>query len=234
MPIRNRQLMLPNGYKYTQPETNFQVDRYSSFDSAVNQVISHRLGNPYLIQKNGWTTDRPTVEMEVDNFNTRFCVAMGGDWLQWVTEGGSLAAVPFQPPPPQPLLSQLAGGAAAVRKLAVGAALLFEWEESGAPPVAPELSAKRAAVCAVCPLNSQKELGDWFTGPVSEGIRKKMGRLHQMALTTPSDGVLGVCSACLCPLKLKCHTPLDLIAKRLKPEARAELHSSCWILAEGA
>ena len=52
-----------------------------------------------------------------------------------------------------------------------------------------------------------------------------------MDLKTSKDAELNVCQACLCPLKLKVHTPMSLIQKRLKPEQRAELDPKCWILA---
>jgi hypothetical protein len=229
MAMKSRQAALPNGWQYRQPETAWVPTRYSSFDSVVDQLIAHRMGNPYLMQTNGWSIDRATVEMEVDRYNERFCRAMGGDWLQWV-DGGPPIQVPFQPPPPPPILSQLAGGVAAVKKLASGAAILFEWEESKEPPVAAELSTKRAAICSTCPKNSKDVAMQWVTGPLAEGFRRRVERLHQLNLTTPSDAQLGGCSACLCPLPLKVHAPLHLVLKRLTPEQRADLAPQCWIL----
>jgi len=229
MPLKNRLTGLPNGFQYRQPETNWVPDRYSSFASVVAQLIHHRLGNPHLMEKNGYSVDRATVEMEVDNFNTAFCRAMGGDWLAYV-EGGPAPPIPFHNPPPPPNLSPFPGGVAAVKKLASGMAVLFDWEEGGEPPVAPELSAKRAAVCAPCPKNSPGALSQYLTGPLSDGFRKRLERLHQMNLNTPSDAQLFACEACLCPMRLKVHAPLSLIEARLKPEVRAELDPRCWIL----
>ena len=115
--------------------------------------------------------------------------------------------------------------------MAAGAALLMDWEQSKQPPVGPEVSAARAAVCVQCPKNTPGDFTSWFTKPVAEMLRSKLARLHAMNLTTPDDDRLHVCEVCLCPLKLKVHTPLDLIEKHMKPATKAELPPACWILA---
>jgi hypothetical protein len=233
MPLKNRQVPIPNGFQFRQPETGWVPERYSSFDSVVNQVIAHRQGNPYLMQLNGWSTDRATVEMEVDNYNTRICQAMGPTWAQWV-EGGPTVNAPFQPPPPQPILSQLSGGVAAVKKLASGFGLLFEWDQSGRPPVEKELAEKRASICVTCPKNDKGGLAAWFTSPFAATIKARLARLHELNLKTSHDENLQVCSACACPLGLKVWTPLDLVEKKITPEVRTDLDPRCWILSRDA
>jgi hypothetical protein len=49
-------------------------------------------------------------------------------------------------------------------------------------------------------------------------------------LKTDLDHALNICQACLCPLKLKVHVPLDLIRKHLSPQAKSALDTHCWIL----
>jgi hypothetical protein len=51
-------------------------------------------------------------------------------------------------------------------------------------------------------------------------------------LSTMVDAQLNVCVACLCPLKLKVHAPLEFIARHMDPETRAALDPQCWMLAE--
>lgn len=221
-------MQIPNGLLYYEAATKWSTPPFASFDTIVQMVIAHRNANSWLRDKMGLATDPGTVSQQVDEQNAQRCHDLG--WLQYI-EGGTPDPTPPSFHQPQPLAS-LAGGVAAVKKLAAGAALLFDWEESGEPPVANELATARAAVCVICPKNDPSNLSEWFTHPVSENIRKKLGRLHDMKLATSHDEKLGVCSACLCPLKLKVHTPKHLIDKRLTSAARSELDQSCWILHE--
>jgi hypothetical protein len=221
-------MQVPNGLLYYEAASKWSTPPFASFDTIVQMVIAHRNANAYLRDSLGLSVDPGTVAQQVDEQNAQRCHDLG--WLDYIVGGTA------DPPPPsfhqpQPLAS-LAQGVAGIKKLAAGAALLFDWEESGEPPVAAELSAARAKVCEPCPKNDPSNLSDWFTHPVSENIRKKLGRLHGMKLTTPSDEKLGVCSACLCPLKLKVHTPKHLIDKRMTDATRAELDPVCWILHE--
>jgi hypothetical protein len=52
---------MPGGLRFLQAETNFSITPWSSFESAVGQIITHRLGNRYLMEKNGWSVDPATV-----------------------------------------------------------------------------------------------------------------------------------------------------------------------------
>jgi hypothetical protein len=193
-----------------------------TFDQTVTEIIKHRIKNPAATMKFKLATDVATVANELDTF-TRLRIG--------IPLGPPPTAASFQTPP-RLLPQAVAEGVAGVKKVAAGAALLFEWEESGQPPVAAELSNKRASVCVTCPKNDPEHMSKWFTQPVSEMIRKKLGRLNGMNLSTENDSKLGICRACLCPMKLKVHTPLDLILKHLRPEARNELWDQCWILSE--
>lgn len=224
MPLKSRQVQIPGGLKYLQSETQFQTQRYSSFDEIVDQVIAHRQANPYLVQKNGWTTDRATVEIEVDNYNCNFCRQMGGQYLAYI-DGGPAPADSFPPGHPLTLIDR-------ARAVAAGAKVLVEWLKDGEAPVHPDVSNARAGVCAKCPLNNK---GDWtglFTAPVASAIHKELERRKAMSLSTRFDSQLGICSACFCPMKLKVHCPLPLILSHLEPDIKSALHPNCWVLAE--
>ena len=150
------------------------------------------------------------------------------NWRQYITSGEPPEAPQIRPPggfTPGQMMSYLSP----VKKLAAGAALLMDWDESGRPPVDPSLAEQRASVCATCPKNSTDEISAWFTVPVSSAIKARLGRLHAMKLSTSHDDKLNVCSACLCPLRLKVWTPIDIIKSRLKPEMLNELDQRCWI-----
>lgn len=97
-----------------------------------------------------------------------------------------------------------------------------------------ETSASRAEVCAKCPLNSPEDLTKWFTVPAAELIKRRIERAQSRRLTTPKDDLLHLCTACHCPLKLKCHVPIQWIAKRLTDEQKERLKGGkdCWIISE--
>jgi hypothetical protein len=213
----------PGGWQWYSPQTRWNLPNPVSvtFDQAVTLIIKHRLANAATTVQFKLATDFNAVAAELDSF-TRSRLGM--------------PAISFPKQTPPPAVPQLSGAVqsavAVVKKIAAGAALLLEWEQSGKPAVAPELSQKRADICATCPKNEPgKGLTDYFTAEASEQIRKRFARLMSMNLTTTKDAELKVCSACLCPLRLKVHTPLELIVNRLKPEQRAELDPRCWILA---
>lgn len=212
----------PGGWQFYQPQTKWSAPNpiANTFDQQVTNIIKHRLANPATTVQFKLATDFNSVAAELDSY-TRTRLGMP-----------ALSFPKPMPPPSVPQLSAVAqAGVAAVKKIAAGAALLMEWEESGMPPVDASLSQKRADICATCPKNEQgKSLTDYFTGPLSEKMRARFARLFAMNLTTTQDDKLQVCSACLCPLRLKVHTPMELITKRLKPEQRAELDPRCWIL----
>lgn len=233
--LADRKKLPPGGLRFYQPETNWFPTPHASFDETVAQIMEHRQRNRHLAERYSWPLDQANVALELDSFNTKVCVEMG--WKDWITSGNP-PELPKEIHPGVFSAGEVAGYLSPVKKLAAGAALLMDWEESGQPPVSAQLSEARAATCVLrpngqpCPKNSSESVSAWFTVPVANAIKSRMQRLHELKLTTPYDEKLNVCAACLCPLKLKVHTPLDLIRKRLKPEVLAELDSECWILKE--
>lgn len=223
MPLKNRQAQIPNGFVYLQPETAWIPLRFSSFDSVVDQVIQHRMANPHLINKNGWSVDRATVEMEVDNYNTKHCLQMG--WNDYV-EGGGPSPIPFrQPGQSLPLRDRLLNAVA-------GSATIVDFIANRQEAVADELATSRALRCTACPLNSK---GDWlsfFTVPVANAIRIRLEERRGMNLSTPHDALLGKCDACDCPLPLMVHFPLETKVKHMSDRAKNSLHPDCWVLSE--
>lgn len=118
------------------------------------------------------------------------------------------------------------------KQLAGGVALLRDWTGTGSP-VSPELANKRAAVCVECPLNNRDPNWiDKLTTETSEAVRSQMELKLKLNLATHSDEQLGVCDACLCPMKLKVWVPIKFIQKHTEDETYWALHPKCWILAE--
>lgn len=224
--LADRKVLPPGGLRYYCPHTNWTPTPHLPFDATVNQIVEHRRKNAHLTARHGWSLDPKQVAVELDSFNTKVCLEM--NWRQYITSGEPPEAPQIRPPggfTPGQMMSYLSP----VKKLAAGAALLMDWDESGRPPVDPSLAEQRASVCATCPKNSTDEISAWFTVPVSSAIKARLGRLHAMKLSTSHDDKLNVCSACLCPLRLKVWTPIDIIKSRLKPEMLNELDQRCWI-----
>jgi hypothetical protein len=217
----------PNGgwqYYHSQSKWSAPNPKGNTFDQQVNEIIKHRRLNPAMLIQHKLSIDPVIVGNELEAYNR---ARLGIPAI--------LPAARHDVPPPEssPLLSvPVRDAISAVKKIAAGAALLMEWEESGLPPEPAAVSEARAVICATCPKNEKgKSLTEIFTVPASNRILDKLKRLHDLNLKTSKDADLAVCQACLCPLKLKVHTPMSLIQKRTKPEQRAELHPQCWILA---
>jgi hypothetical protein len=237
--LKSRQRSIPYGFRMYIPETKWAAPD-GSFDSVVNNTISHIQAHPEL-QAKGWQADYGFIAERVDAYNAAVCRQMG--WNDWITEGGGAIANPFQvtpanPPPPPMDQNKLAAAAASLKKMWVGVKTLNDWIDSGEPAVAPELSAKRAKVCSTCPKNGQGDLTSWFTKPASEAIRKQLEKVQERKLSTPFDDKLNICEVCFCPMKLKAHVPIVAINAHLGDATRAELKAvvnpsgGCWMIAE--
>lgn len=220
----SRSQIPPGGWQWYQPQTKWNAPNpiSNTFDAQVINIIKHRMANPAIMLRHKLATDKASVGKELVDY-TRARLGMGPE----------VETFPKHPAPPaQPQLGgALSQAVAVVKKMAAGAALLMEWDESGLPPVSSAISTLRASICADCPKNEKgKSLTEYFTRPLAAATQRRFERLQELNLTTPHDDKLQVCQACLCPLRLKVHTPIELIAKRLKPEQRAELDPRCWIL----
>ena len=229
--LKSRQSQIPNGFIFFQPETQWKPPPFASFQTIVDSLISHRKGNPYLVQKHGWSTDPVAVANEVDEFNAKVCQHMG--WNDYVDAGaGGAPTVPFPLLNPPSLSGRL-------NQLVAGGKTLVKWVTRKEEAVPANLAEDRARICCnpnadgkPCPLNTK---GDWtafFTVPVSNAIRAAVEDRARMNLTTPYDDQLGVCDGCNCPLKLKVHMGIDSILADMPQESFDALVPGCWIRAE--
>ncbi len=227
--LKNRNSQIPNGMTFLVPETNWRPQRFASFSAIVNGLIAHRRGRPDLVASKGWSLDYDTVANEVDAFNALICVRHG--WNDYIMGDEGVAP----PPKSQALLqhekSLISAAAGKAKKIWAGVKTSNEWIDSGAPPVAKETSEIRASTCAKCPKNGKGDFTSWFTKPASEVIGKQIERINGMKLTTSVDATLNVCEVCLCPLKVKVHTPMTFIKAHMSPDTLAELRQvpNCWI-----
>jgi hypothetical protein len=224
--LKDRRNQIPNGFQYRQPEINYVAPQWQSFDAIVKAVQAARTGNPFLARKHRWATDYAGVAHDVDVYNAKICQAHG--WNDWITEASP------DPPKwlPQPL--EWPGAAGSVKRTTAGVKLVMDWLGQGLKPVAAELAEKRAAVCAVCPLNSDPNWIQRLDAIAAQGIRHLVEVKNDLKLKTSYDEKLHTCQACDCYLKLKPWTPLDVVLSNLGAETKAKLDPNCWILSEGA
>lgn len=217
--------------------TRYMAPRFASFNTIVQGVIQARLGNPSVTKQHNLSTDPGAVANEVDAAWAKYCYDHKfHDFIDGQPEGGQVAAArPFPAPPPapripgpvRPTLRQSA------RNVVAGSEILVDWLASGAEAVTPDLSARRASICAACPMNERiSSWTDIFTVPVSNAIRGAINLRSEWKLSTPDDQKLGVCNACSCPLPLKVHVPLDRILSKMPNESKDALAEGCWITAE--
>jgi len=231
--LKSRQMQIPNGFKFLQPETNWSSRRFASFDSIVTSLLAHRAGRPDLVAKHKWATDYENVANEVEQFNVNLCLRHG--WTSYV-DGQDFGGGPI----PKPVTlsqhdqSQVSAAAGRVTKIWAGVKTLNEWIDSGEAAVPAELSAKRAVVCAACPKNGQGDFTTWFTKPAAAAIARQIEKVQNRKLSTPSDSQINICEVCLCPMKLKVHTPISFIQSHLNNTIYDDLprQPMCWIVDE--
>lgn len=230
--LKSRQRPIPNGFVFLQSQTGWKAPRNASFNTIVNALIAHRKGNPFLAQKHKWSLDPVAVADEVDAFNAMVCERMG--YTNFIQSPVGVAPPPKFPAPSASEQSKLSAAAGQVKKIWAGVRTLNDWIDSGDPPVPAEQSAARARCCATCNKNTPGDFTTWFTKPAAEAIQKQVERISDRKLSTPEDARLNVCSVCLCPLKLKVHTPLNYINSYLSEGVLKELEkvSGCWIVEE--
>lgn len=239
MRLKNRNLSIPNGLFFRQPEIKWDSRRVlqaqPSFSTLVSAVITARRANPFHTSKNNWATDYDSVANEVDSFNASVAMSMpGGDRFVSSPSGGG-APLPFYKPRSQDEQKLLSAVAAKARKIWAGLSITRNWKDSGEPAVPAEQSTARALTCSDCPQNQKGDWTKWFTAPAAAAIKKQMEWLLEKKLSTPHDDKIMVCDVCLCPLAFKVHTPIKFIKPDTTDEVLAELRSkgkNCWVCAE--
>jgi hypothetical protein len=235
--LKSRVHQIPHGFRFVQAEIKWDsvkvLGRQPSWERLIGALIEARQQNPAQCQKHRWSTDVVTVAEEVDAYNAKLCVDNG--WFKYVLTGAvPVAPVPKGRAPSDSEKKQHAAVAGRIEKIWSGIRTLNEWIDSNDPPVPGDLSAARAARCASCPQNGRGDFTAWFTQPAADTIRRQIQRLAHRKLSTPHDEAIQVCEICLCPLKLKVHTPLKHIEANLKPAVLESLRQvkGCWIVRE--
>lgn len=189
--------------------------------------MAHRQANPFLARKHKWATDYTGCAFDFDTYNAKICQAHG--WLDFITE-----ATPDPPKwTPQPFEWSGAAGQS-VKRTTAGVKLVMDWLGAGLTAVPQELAERRAAVCTVCPLNSDPNWIQKLDAIAAQGIKHLVETKNELKLHTSQDHKLHTCQACDCHLPLKVFVPFDVIREHLSDETKSKLDPKCWILSEGA
>jgi hypothetical protein len=226
MPLKNRKILPPGGYHFYEARTGWSPMAMLDFETTVNLIVEHRKANPRFAGQ--WATDRASVAEELD-LQTCRQLASRGLAEEWCQEGGGFSFQEGPAPKQQWLGRKLRESAAAVKNIVAGIGALTDWLGDGAEPVESSEAENRASICFGCPNNRPGTLGDFFTTEASEMIRKQLSVKADMKLATSKDNSLGVCGACLCPLKLKVWAPIEYIRKHTSDEVKSKLATNCWI-----
>lgn len=228
--LKDRNRQTPGGHKFYDPVLKYRARPWASIDEIAMGLMRARQGNPALTQQHGWSTDIGVVTNEVDETIARHCKQMG--WHDYIVEDPPPGGVPnFQTPATGPQRLRLAGK---LRNVVAGLELNVEWLGSGEAAVPIQHAEKRATICANCPENGKGGLLDYFTVPAAAAINKALEKRLKMKLSTSRDDELKTCKVCLCPLKLKVFSPIDLILKKMPEQVMFALPGHCWILLESA
>jgi len=230
--LKDRNRSVPNGLSFYLPELKWSAPKnFPSFTVVCNALQAVVEANPVLAAKHNWPRDRKGIEDWVDTYNATVCAHMG--WNDYIAEGAGGSSIPKSTPPPQNL-SSLAAAAAKAKELIAGAKSLIEWLDEGEKPVDRDLATARAATCMACPKNEKGDWSRWFTLPASELIRRQVEKAQSLSMSTVHDESLNMCTACMCPLKLKVHVGVGWILKRITAHQREGLKqgNDCWILRE--
>lgn len=228
--LKNRQMQIPNGLRFLQPETGWQSPRQASFDVIVRALIAHRRSRPDLVQKHNWSLDYDMVAAEVDAFNARLCERHG--WLNYInTPNTEMLPPPKSKAPPLQERKLLDAAAGRAKKIWTGVRTISDFIASGAPTVDQKLAEQRAAICAACPHNGKGDFTSWFTAPAAGAIKRQIEAMQERKITTSQDDKLGTCDICYCAMRVKVHFPIEFIAAHTSGEVMDEFRKvpHCWV-----
>lgn len=228
--LKDRTRQIPNGFRFLQPETNWEPMAWSSFDSICRQLTTHRQGNPWLAKKYNWSLTQEGIANEVDFYNAKVCQAQG--WNDFILEDNG-PAPNFQTAslsPPNEAVN-VAGGSK-IKKAVSGLKLLTDWLGSGLKPVNKGLAENRAKVCRGCPMNQLGDFWQRMEGAAAAELRTLIEVKSDLDLHLTNEDKLHSCMGCDCWMPLKVWVPLNHILENTDSPMRDRLHKDCWIIKE--
>jgi len=219
----------PGEFQVLHAEAGMKEPFKGSFNEAVMFERAFRRKNPALAQKLGLPDDQTSVENWVDEYNSIRCVAHG--WTQFVNLESSVSASEFTIPDSGSKKNWPRAAVGGAKAAADAYASLFK---DG--PVERSLAEDRAAICSQCPQNNTNtSLASIFTTAAASAVTSLIGMVRDMSLTTSLDNHLGICDACLCPMKAKVHVKIGTLTGSIPNDVWPKLERTkvkCWMLSE--
>lgn len=226
----------PGGWQFFQAQIGWGVPpevAMTTLDAAVDALHAVRSANhgrfPDL------SLDKAQIKAEIINYT---CIRLANN-AEWCTGGPEPLPKTWRLPRQQrPAASESVAGAVEepkkpgyITNATAGIGLYLDWFGEGRP-VDQVTAEKRAGVCIGCPKHVRGSFAQRFNQAVAKEIMAVFEILHDLELKTSRDLDLAICDACDCPMKAKVWSPIDIINKHLRHEAREALWERCWILEE--
>jgi hypothetical protein len=208
------------------PEVGMKQMLKGSFSEMVQAFAQIVARNPAFAQKYKWPTDRTGQEDFVDEHNAQRLLKSG--FVQFVDLAG--ATPPYDASPGvkknwrQVAAAVTAGGKSWSRMLS-----------PGGHPVDRTLALQRAGVCLSCPKHDTTGgFGKYFLKATAASLQAAAGVLKDLhGCKTEHDEKLGICTACLCPVRSKIWFPIEYLTP-VPDDVWPELsrNPACWLLTE--
>jgi hypothetical protein len=225
--MRDRNHFPPGEWQMLHPEAGQKEPWKGSFSEIAAKELAFRQQNPAIVQKNNLSLNPADIENDVDAYNTQRMIA--GGYFNFVEFEGDYAPSPEK----KTRFNPLAGAVAGAKAIAAGVGVWLEMFGPEGKTVSQDVAERRAATCVRCQLNDTKtSIKNLFLDKAAQEIQQVYGILNNLDLHTSQDEKLGVCRACLCPLKSKVWADISHIANHLTDEMKEKLWSECWIRAE--
>lgn len=225
--LKNINAFTPRGPQLLLPEIGMQRPLVGSIHELRGEFDKIVRRNPSIAQKHNWPTD-PKEQMDfVEQREVKRLLAQG--WVEFLDFGGAgeIAVNPST-------VKKNWKGAVAVA-VNTGKAAVAAYRDLFGPggPVDRKLAEARASVCVQCPQNdSLGAIGHYFVAPSASGLMGLLGALKDTKIVTSHDEKLGVCKACMCPMRVKVNVRLPVIQQGMMAETWSKLDKRCWILGE--
>lgn len=217
MPLKSTTSFPPGGFTYQQPESKLKFSQLIPLPDQAKLVAAHRKANGF---------PRSTTAEAAQDIEEWTCLRLNNDPEWCITDTQKKTAG-------LPLVRRLGQAAQAagesVSKALAGARILYEWFGEGGVPVEHALAQSRANCCVACPKNSADK---GLLSTLSATAHRHLEHRSEMKMSVAGEERLGVCLVCHCPMKLKIHTPIDLIAEHTTKETMRELDNiptPCWV-----
>lgn len=226
--LKSRDKFPPGEFQVIHPEAGMKAPFAGSFREAVLFELAWRRKNAALAEKLGLPPDLAMCEAWVDEQNAIRCLQSG--WGSFVDTDGS--SLPIDPAQKKSLFGVAAVG------VAKGLSALSAYQSMFGPdgPVGKDVAEARAAVCHKCPKNdTQRGFTAYFVRAAADGIMGLLGALKDLGVQVAEPKKLGICQACLCPMRAKVFVSTKWIRGHIPEMNLGDLQPAnpkCWILEE--